>query len=247
MKYGVAQYGMNLWYGGFFDLEDRLAGLKKTGYEATEMFAAVSPSDALHKASLYRKLGMSFACCSGPNVETSIRWTAGLGGSYIWVSVSADDFDAYCTAAELQGKACEKWGIKAALHNHLDTPVETEEQIEEFLKRCPSCGLVLDTAHLALAEGDPVRIAGRYAGRIAGLHIKDWLTTNPEVGMDMWIRRGRFCELGAGNIGMDNAAVLRALADSGYDGWVFVEQDTHLQDPLKDLAVSLDFMRSAGF
>jgi sugar phosphate isomerase/epimerase len=58
---------------------------------------------------------------------------------------------------------------------------------------------------------------------------------------------GRFCELGAGNIGMDNAAILRGIVDSGYDGWVFVEHDTHLRDPLEDLAVSREYIRAAGF
>ena len=41
-------------------------------------------------------------------------------------------------------------------------------------------------------------------------------------------------------------AVMRALVDVGYDGWVFVEHDTHLQDPLKDLAISRQYLREAG-
>ena len=45
----------------------------------------------------------------------------------------------------------------------------------------------------------------------------------------------------------DNIAVMRALVDVGYDGWVFVEQDTHMQDPLKDLAISREYLREAGF
>jgi len=70
---------------------------------------------------------------------------------------------------------------------------------------------------------------------------------NPQVALDRWWERGRFCELGAGNIGLDNIAVMRALADVGYDGWVFVEQDTHLQDPLNDLEISRQYLRDAGF
>jgi hypothetical protein len=33
----------------------------------------------------------------------------------------------------------------------------------------------------------------------------------------------------------------------GYYGWVFVEQDTHLQDPLEDLAISRAYLRKVGF
>mgnify|MGYP001582736671 FL=1 len=47
MKFGVADYGMNVWDGGCFDIEERLAGLKKTGYEGTERLSITSASDAL--------------------------------------------------------------------------------------------------------------------------------------------------------------------------------------------------------
>jgi sugar phosphate isomerase/epimerase len=41
--------------------------------------------------------------------------------------------------------------------------------------------------------------------------------------------------------------VLQEIVASGYDGWVFVEHDTHLRDPLLDLAVSREYIRQAGF
>jgi hypothetical protein len=40
---------------------------------------------------------------------------------------------------------------------------------------------------------------------------------------------------------------MKILKDGGYDGWVFVEQDVHLQDPLKDLAGSREYLKKAGF
>ena len=73
------------------------------------------------------------------------------------------------------------------------------------------------------------------------------MLTNPEIGLDRWPQRGRFCELGGGNIGLNNADILNAIVRSGYDGWVFVEHDTHLQDPLKDLAISRNYIRKAGY
>ena len=32
MKYGVADYGMNVWFGANYDLEDRLLKLKEIGF-----------------------------------------------------------------------------------------------------------------------------------------------------------------------------------------------------------------------
>lgn len=247
MKFGIADYGMNMWDGGCFDIEHRLLGLKGIGYEGTERLAASSAADVLQKAALYRRLGMDFATCPGADPQTTMQWTAGLGKSYMWVSVTGKDLSTFCRQANIQAEACERWGLRAALHNHLGSLVESQEEVEEFLARCPKCGLVFDTAHLAAANGNCLEIVRKHADRIVAVHLKDWITTNPEIGLEKWPQRGRFCELGAGNIGLDNAAVMRALAKAGYDGWIFVEQDTHLQDPLKDLAISRRYLREAGF
>lgn len=247
MKFGIADYGMNVWYGGMFDVEQRLADIKEIGYEGLERLHAVSPSDALHKAALYRKLGMDFATCHGPDLQASIKWTSGLGKEYVWVGVNGSDFDTFCRQVNDQVKACKTWDIKVGLHNHLGALVESQEQVEAFLKNCPEAWLILDTAHLAAADGDPVEIVNKYSDRIVSMHLKDWIVTNPEIGLDAWTQRGRFCELGAGNIGMDNAAVMNALVKHGYDGWILIEHDTHLQDPLKDLAISRQYLRDAGF
>ncbi|HUT23430.1 MAG TPA: sugar phosphate isomerase/epimerase [Sumerlaeia bacterium] len=245
MKFGVADYGMNVWYGGCFDIEKRLADIKEIGYEGTERLEANGAADAMHKAAIYRKMGMDFALCRGPDVQATIQWTAALGKDYVWVQVGGGDFDTFCRQANAQAEVCARWGLKAGIHNHLGSLVESQEETEEFLKRCPDCGLVFDTAHLAAAGGDCVEIAEKYADRIVALHLKDWLLANG--GADKWHERGRFCELGAGNIGLDNAAVLRTVVEAGFDGWVHVEQDTHLQDSVKDLAISRQYLRDAGF
>jgi len=247
MKLGVADYGMNVWDGGSFDIEKRLKGLKDIGYEGTERLGAVSEADALYKAACFRKLGMDFGTVGGPSVEASVRWIAGLGKNYMWTTVTGKDFETFCRQVNHQDEICRRWGIRVALHNHLGTPVESQQELEDFLAACPGCGLILDTAHLAAADGDPVEIVKKYGDRLQVLHLKDWLVTNPEIGLDMWGNRGRFCELGGGNIGLDNVAVMKALVDVGYDGWVFVEHDTHLQDPFKDLVISRDYLRAGGF
>ncbi|HEY3281542.1 MAG TPA: sugar phosphate isomerase/epimerase [Armatimonadota bacterium] len=247
MRIGVADFGMNVWDGACFDLEERLKGLRGVGYEGVERLEAISASQALERAARFRRLGMDFATCRGPNPEVSLQWTAALGKGYQWANSPAKDFDTFCRQVRGQVAACARYGLAVGLHNHLGTPVESQSELEAFLDQCPECGLILDTAHLAAAGGDPLAILRRYPDRLVAVHLKDWITLKPEVGLERWGERGRFCELGAGNIGLDNAAVMRALADLGYEGWVFVEQDTHLQDPLKDLAHSREYLRKAGF
>lgn len=245
MKFGIADYGMNVWDGGVFDYEARWMDLKAIGYDGIERLTPLSEADAVHRAARMHKLGMDFGTVLAPTPELSIQWTAAFGKGYVWTAVTGKDFDTFCRQVNVQAEVCERWGIRVALHNHMGSLVESQEELETFLARCPKCRLILDTAHLAAVKGDPVDIVRRYPERLQTLHLKDWLELAP--GADIWHRRGRFCELGAGNIGMDNAAVMHAAVELGFDGWVFVEHDTHLQDPLKDLAISRQYLRNAGY
>lgn len=246
MKVGIADYGMSVWDGGSFDIEQRWQDVKGIGYDGLERLAAAEAAEAVYKAARMRRLGMGFATCLGPNIELSIQWTAAFGKQYVWTTVSGKDFDTFCRQVNTQAVACRRWGIEVALHNHLGTLVESQAQLEEFLARCPDCKLILDTAHLAAADGDCLQIVDRYFPRIIALHAKDWLLTDESIGLERWWERGRFCGLGLGNIGLDNAAVVQALVERGYDGWILVEHDTHLQDPLIDLKLSREYLRAAG-
>jgi len=246
MRVGVADYGLNVWDGALYDTEERLRTLASLGYEGTERLEAAGSEEALSKAALYRRLGMGFATVRGPSAETTIRWSAAMGCAYVWALGGARDLEGFCRQVRRQCEACAPLGLRVAVHNHLGTPVESQEQTEEMLERCPDALLVFDTAHLAAAGGDAVALAQRHAARVAAVHVKDWLTTDPQAPLSEWTRRGRFCELGAGNAGLDNAAVLAALREQGWDGWVFVEQDTHLRSPHLDLTVSRDYLRRAG-
>ncbi len=241
-KIGVADFGMNMWDGGAFDAEQRWMDLKSIGYDGVERLHAHSEAQVIYQAARMRKLGVSFATVQGPSLESTLQWSAALGCEYVWINVQGKDFDTFCRQAEIQAKATQRWGLHAGLHNHMGTPVETQAQLVEFLQRCPNTGLILDTAHLAAMGGNPAEIVHMFTQRLLAVHLKDWILSAPNA--SVWHERGRFCRLGEGNIGLDNAAVLRELAEAGYEGWIFVEQDTHLNEPLEDLARSRDFIRS---
>jgi sugar phosphate isomerase/epimerase len=246
MKIGVADYGMTVWDGGQYDLEDRLQGLKEIGFNGIERLEATGPADALQRAAIYRRLGMDFTTCRAPSMQNSIEWTAALGKAYVWFSCGdmgrGVDFDAFCRRANAQAKACRRWGLTAAIHNHMHQRVENQRELEDFLKAVPGAGIVFDTGHLSMAGGDPVEIVRKYHQRIVVLHLKDVFLTG-QVRPD-GIKDYRFCELGAGNNGFDNAAVLKAVREVGWDGWIHIEQDHHLRDPLIDLKTSREFVRN---
>jgi inosose dehydratase len=126
-------------------------------------------------------------------------------------------------------------GLRLAYHHHLGTVVETEAEIDRLMASTgPEVQLLLDTGHLTAAGGDPVATARRHAGRIAHVHCKD-------VRRDVLARakaadlpfleavlEGMFTVPGDGMV--DFAAVLAALAEGRYQGWLVVEAE---QDPAR--------------
>lgn len=248
MKFGVADYGMNVWYGGLFSIEDRLEALKSIGFDGIERIEAVDASDALNRATLYHKHGMDFATCRGPNIQSGIEWTCGLGKDYVWLGMDGNrqiDMKDYIRRANEFARVCGKFKIKAALHNHMCQLVENQGELEYFMEACPDVGLLLDTGHLDAGGGDVAKMACKYIDRIVAIHLKD---VKLPAGRD---ENGRakewtFCELGSGNSGLDNGKIMRELIERGYDGWVFIEHDSHERDPLIDLKTSLDYLKDAG-
>jgi inosose dehydratase len=142
-------------------------------------------------------------------------------------------------------------GLTATLHPHVGTMVESGEETERVLAGS-SIGLCLDTGHLLIGGGDPVRVAREHPLRIAHTHLKD-------VRLD-WARRvqsgdasyteavagGMYVPLGEGDVNI--AAIVGALEDSGYAGWYVLEQDTILrgppqgEGPVADVQTSYDYL-----
>jgi len=243
IKFGVADYGMFVWYGGYYDYEDRIKSVQALGFDGLERIYPKSAEDALHKAAWLRKNGMSFATCNAEDVELAIRWTSALRGEYIWAEVRGRNFEEYVRQINELTKVTSKYGIQAVIHNHLGARVESQARVEEVLRRCPDVKLLLDTGHLAVAGGDVAYIAEKYSDRIAAYHLKGWQTSDTPDASN-WQDRGHFCGLGQGDFFIDNEAVVKTAIKNGFDGWIFIEHDTHLRDPLADLKESLDILKS---
>ena len=242
-KYGIADYGVLTWYGGFYDSADRVAIAKKAGFDGVERLYPHSADDLLAKAADLKKQGMSFATCEDKgNIEYSIKWTAALGGEYIWADVQKKTFPDYFRQIQELSLVCKRYGIKAAVHNHMGSVIETQEQVEMLMRECPDVYLLLDTGHLAIAGGDVKYIAQTYYDRIAAYHLKNWQTSDtPDH--EQWNRRGRFCGLFEGNFFIDNEWVFKNALKNGFQGWIHVEHDKHLREPVLDLAESLKVLK----
>ncbi len=247
-KIGIADYGMNVWYGGFMDYEQRMQDIKAIGYDGIERLTPIDAADALNKATTLAKLGMDFATVLAPSLELKVQWTAAFRKEYIWTDVQAnhsqDSLETYCRRVNYLAATCKKYGIKTAVHNHLGCIVETQEQLETFLGKCPDAGLVFDVGHMAVAGGNVREIMDKYYDRIVAIHLKDWVMKDPS--QKEWWDRGYFCGLKQGNFPVDNEYVVKTAVERGYDKWIFIEHDTHLREPLEDLAESREILREWG-
>ena len=56
MKFGVADYGLLVWYGGFYDYHKRVNDVKSLGFDGLERIYAKSAEDALFSASELKKI-----------------------------------------------------------------------------------------------------------------------------------------------------------------------------------------------
>lgn len=120
------------------------------------------------------------------------------------------------------------YGLPTTFHPHLGTYVESAWEVDRLLDSTPLT-LTLDTGHALLAGTDPVRAAGRWAGRIDHVHLKDVRTSvcrrarrEGPVPLRQWWSEANV-RLGEGDV--DLAGVLDVLRRDGYAGWLVVEQD----------------------
>lgn len=119
-------------------------------------------------------------------------------------------------------------GYEPTFHHHAGTFVETPDEIDRMLA-VSDIGITLDTGHLLIGGGDPAEVWTRWGSRINHVHLKDVrrerLRSIVAAGggmIDVW-SGGTFVPLGDGDLDLD--AFMAGLEESGYTGWLVIEQD----------------------
>lgn len=156
---------------------------------------------------------------------------------------------------ELLSEHVESLGLTLALHPHVDTVVETDEQVERVLAQS-DVQVCLDTGHLSIGGTNPAEFVRRHGERIAHVHLKDvdaQLTARVaarELTLVEATRGGLFRPLGRGDAGI--AEVVSLLDRHRYERWLVLEQDTTLtgeeppvgSGPVLDVRESVDYLAS---
>lgn len=165
-----------------------------------------------------------------------------------------EEWKTYCRNVQRCADHCEKKGYRGLFHPHVDSHVQTEEQIERFLNET-TVDLCLDTGHHVYGGGEPISFYKKWAKRIPYIHFKDCdLSVKARMDENSWsfakaVTEGIMVEPGRGSI--DFGKFHDVLAETGYDGWVVVEQDLFpvksFDIPLEKAKIGRENLRKAGF
>ena len=155
--------------------------------------------------------------------------------------LSAGRRDAMGEAIAAAAAAAIAAGLRPLLHPHAGTYVEFVDEIEPLRS---ICGVCLDTGHFAYAGLDPVAFLVEDPTAVGSIHLKDLDPSRTRDGFWSAVAAGAFVPLGQGSV--DLPAVLETIADTGFDGWIVVEQDRipGSGDPVGDLVASRRFLES---
>ncbi len=125
-------------------------------------------------------------------------------------------------------KLVVEYDVRIAIHNH--GPGRRYDKVSDVLNAIkghhPYIGACADLGHYIRAGEDPVRVVNLLAGRLYGLHLKDY--DQPKANAQGVI-------LGRGQL--DLAGVFRALKKVEFpkSGCLSVEYEEHADDPVEDL------------
>ena len=146
-----------------------------------------------------------------------------------------DQIRTYARKMTAFGEWCADQGMPLSYHHHMAAAIETESELDLFMKHSGAgIPLLYDAGHMAFAGGDVLRVIVKHHARISHVHTKDVrmavinrLDRSRESFLDAVVK-GAFTVPGDGSL--DFVAIVKKLASYGYEGWFVVEAE---QDPVK--------------
>jgi len=140
------------------------------------------------------------------------------------------------------GEQTARFGVKIAVHPHIDCPIETPAQIDEFLAASDPrfVGLCLDAGHVIAGGGDPLLVARQHSARVDYVHLKD-VDLGQFRALTGEDRYSAFRDPGEGTF--DFKALLAQLFADGFSGPVLAEND-FARDPIASMRRSAKYLQT---
>lgn len=143
-------------------------------------------------------------------------------------------------------------GIALGYHPHMQTVVQSAEQLARLAEAAPDLRFTIDTGHLRFAGADAVKVLETYVDRTVHMHVKNVRDRIVEaaragsMGFEFAVMEGAFTVPGDG--GIDFARVFEILTRHKYQGWVVVEaeQNPLTSDPLLYATLAREYIRAVA-
>jgi sugar phosphate isomerase/epimerase len=230
MTINGVRLGIQSWcFRGFKTNEEVIRATKEIGLDTVEMSAAhidladAAGVDAVVKQ--YQDAGITISAISNgiSNDEATARQVFDFAkkAGFSAFSVLPDP-----DALPLLDRLCDEYGMKVGIHNHGRGTWHRygiSWMYEEAFKHCsPNIGLCLDTAWALDVLENPVELVKRYADRLYGVHIKDFIFNRDGSPMDVVV--------GTGYLHLPD--FFGALQEIGFNGFMSLEYEGDVNNPL---------------
>jgi sugar phosphate isomerase/epimerase len=149
--------------------------------------------------------------------------------------------DSFVEAIKKTQKLSDEFGVRVGIHCHGGYMFGGQPDVLDYLIKLgsPQIGLCIDTAwcmQIGPWMGKPLEWVKRYAGRIYGIHFKDFVFGRDGQWMDTVVGQGN----------LDLPAFIQALDANGFDGMGVIEYEGEAKNPVPALKNCVEAMRKIG-
>ncbi len=140
-------------------------------------------------------------------------------------------------AVQIAAQLGDEYDLNCGIHNHGGYHwLGNMQMLDHVFANSPKrVGLCLDTAWALDAKQDPLKMAEKYADRLYGVHIKDFIFDRARQQTDVIV--------GTGNL--DLPALLKTMTANDFDGMVVLEYEGDVEDPVPALTDCVKAVRNA--
>jgi sugar phosphate isomerase/epimerase len=208
------------------EFETVLTQVKNIGYDGIGFETRFLPKELSKNPSLIPPLlknhGLENSGSYSGMLQSEVGWAAKSQTPLLWVVVRKEKiFREALKTLKKFSKLAREYSVIPALHNHLRTPFETEEQVVDALDRVEGLRLCFDTAHAEAANIDSINFLKKHHDRIALVHLKD---LRAKVSKSKVSFNKDFVNVGSGVV--DFKKIIETLNEIGYKGTIMLELDS---------------------
>jgi len=147
--------------------------------------------------------------------------------------------DSFMTAIPKVRAWCREFGMKVGIHCHGGYQFGGSPDVLRYLTNLggPEIGIFIDTAwcmQIGPWQGKPVEWAKEFAGKITGVHYKDFV----------FEANGQWKDVVVGTGNLDLPTFVQALDDGGFDGVAVIEYEADVENPEPALKRCVESMRA---